>query len=391
MIRTVKIQNFRSFSSQEVELKPLTLLVGPNGAGKTNFLNALALVGQLARRSVEEAFGTGPRAFEQVLFRGAPVDSSILLAVTLDELELTEGRDCARYSVGLRRTSPEAPYEITSEQLDIWSTDTPENVETVFATDDKRKVRFDGQSFATTRNSLLFMFRGNERFPDIGTVARGLSRQRSYRIDPWVAGRPCEDLDTNDLGHDGRNLPSVLHSLRSMQPEAFEAVEESLRRALPEFRRLTLPVIGQQQRALGIIEAPFESPFTARELSDGTMIMIAFLTLANLDSAPSLIAIEEIERGLNPTRVAQLIDTFRGLTEEDPDHPEPMPRQVIITTHAPFVLDRFADAPEDVLVVHREEGVSRIMPLIELPNAKQQLRESVHPARDAWYSEVLGV
>lgn len=43
-LRRVRLRNFRSIASCDVELGPLTVLVGPNGSGKSNFLDALRFV-----------------------------------------------------------------------------------------------------------------------------------------------------------------------------------------------------------------------------------------------------------------------------------------------------------------------------------------------------------
>lgn len=42
-IRTVKIENYRSFKNFEIKLSPLSLIIGENEAGKTNLFDALAL------------------------------------------------------------------------------------------------------------------------------------------------------------------------------------------------------------------------------------------------------------------------------------------------------------------------------------------------------------
>ncbi|MBN8573870.1 MAG: AAA family ATPase [Candidatus Kapabacteria bacterium] len=43
-IYKLKIQNYRNFSSLELELKPFTLIIGENNIGKTNLLNAIGLI-----------------------------------------------------------------------------------------------------------------------------------------------------------------------------------------------------------------------------------------------------------------------------------------------------------------------------------------------------------
>jgi predicted ATPase len=394
MIRKLKIENYRSLESVELNLNRLNLLVGPNNSGKSNLLNALAFLGQLSRGSINDSFGAGPRAFEQILYRDAPIDSSIGVSVELEGLELESGCDSARYSVAVRRTSPEAPFEVTDESLVLWdSEDDSEEEVVVFETDDRRKARFDGQTFGSTRDTLLFQFRGSTRHPEIGQVARALSRQRAYRFDPWVAGTPCDDVETRDLGHDGRNLPAVLFTLRASAKERFDAIEERLAHLLPSFQRLTLPVIGNRSRALGMIEQAFDSPFTARELSDGVLLTIALVTLAHLETAPSIIGIEEPEQGLHPERLRHMMDLFQtmaeGVTEEEAEEgelPAP-PRQIILTSHSPTMLEQFREFPESIFVARRDGGRSIIKPLTDYPDMEKRLAKA---KISDWHADILG-
>ena len=44
IIRNLTIENYRNFTSFEMELKKFTLIIGENNIGKTNLLNALGLI-----------------------------------------------------------------------------------------------------------------------------------------------------------------------------------------------------------------------------------------------------------------------------------------------------------------------------------------------------------
>jgi len=45
----IKIRNFKSIDSAEIDLVPLTLLLGPPASGKSNLLDALAFIGYFNR------------------------------------------------------------------------------------------------------------------------------------------------------------------------------------------------------------------------------------------------------------------------------------------------------------------------------------------------------
>lgn len=56
LIKSVRVQNFRSIKEATLECEPLTILVGPNGAGKSSFLNALELFYSSSARYTEDDF-----------------------------------------------------------------------------------------------------------------------------------------------------------------------------------------------------------------------------------------------------------------------------------------------------------------------------------------------
>jgi predicted ATPase len=51
----VRLRNFRSIATADVELGSLLFLVGPNGSGKSNFLDALRLVSESLHTSLDGA------------------------------------------------------------------------------------------------------------------------------------------------------------------------------------------------------------------------------------------------------------------------------------------------------------------------------------------------
>lgn len=44
MVTKLAIQGYKLIRNQEVELKPLNILIGGNGIGKTNFISAFSLM-----------------------------------------------------------------------------------------------------------------------------------------------------------------------------------------------------------------------------------------------------------------------------------------------------------------------------------------------------------
>ena len=80
-LRSLKLTNFLSFgpASQEIELKPLNVLIGPNASGKSNFIEAIELL-HATPTNLAEAIRIGGTA-EEWLWKGAsPAQPAIITA-----------------------------------------------------------------------------------------------------------------------------------------------------------------------------------------------------------------------------------------------------------------------------------------------------------------------
>ena len=81
-------------------------------------------------------------------------------------------------------------------------------------------------------------------------------------------------------------------------------------------------------------------------LSEGTRRITALFALLESTPPPSLIAVEEIENGLDPWTLQFIL---RALREAAADGV-----QILLTTHSPYLLDQVD--PDEVIYVSREKG-----------------------------------
>jgi len=77
-ISRVRLQNYKSISSCDVSLSPLTILVGPNGSGKSNFLDALAFLNRAIATTPAEAIDERGGLYE--ILRRVPEQTESFIA-----------------------------------------------------------------------------------------------------------------------------------------------------------------------------------------------------------------------------------------------------------------------------------------------------------------------
>ena len=338
-IRRLKIENFKSIDSLEVEgLAPFSVFAGANGSGKSNFFDALDFVSLFVRGGVEIALREhGGFANIHSKKREEAEPKMFSFELECDLLENQEESPTAfRYS------------------LNITDLDSGPEIEEYSYANEEELIKRTGSKFAHYENY------DNQRiewslvgeYPAIHSalwhsqdhpLTKFLRNLHVYRIDPTGAKEPDKsDFDSTQLESKGNNLASVLHRLEENQ---------AIREEIMDWMEMIVPGIEkiqtEQQRlesrtALRFKEEGTESPFPAHLVSDGTMYALCLLVaVLDVPSGCGMTLIEEPERGLHPKAIYELIDLMRQ--QASPENP------IWLTTHSESVV-RVLKLSELVLV-----------------------------------------
>ena len=147
------------------------------------------------------------------------------------------------------------------------------------------------------------------------------------------------------LSQTGDNLANVVRHLHDQHPERLEKIFEILRRRVPRIERVEAEVLADSRLLLRFKDAPFSTPVLSRFASDGTLKMLAYLTLLHDPAPPKLIGVEEPENFLHPRLLPELAEECRTACERT---------QLLVTTHSPFFLDELR--PKEVRVLWRDDA-----------------------------------
>jgi predicted ATPase len=124
------------------------------------------------------------------------------------------------------------------------------------------------------------------------------------------------------------------------------------------------------------------------QVSDGTLLLLAFMLLPYQSPTPDLIAIEEPERGLHPFLMGELMTALRQLAHGT-DGRRPM--QILLATHSAGLLE-FVE-PKEVRFLHRSkdtgETLVRTAPTGD-PTWLTVLKAYDNSLGDIWLSGGLG-
>ena len=102
----------------------------------------------------------------------------------------------------------------------------------------------------------------------------------------------------------------------------------------------------------------------AHHASQGTLVVLALLTVLHGPNRPSVILLDDFDQSLHPRAQMELVRMIKELLVLD----EFKDTQIIATTHSPYVLDEVS--PSDVIAFAvRDDGTVAAKPLSEHPDA----------------------
>ncbi len=326
MIESVQFKNFRVLHNATLPLGRFTLIVGPNGSGKST-----ALQGLQASKNV------GNYNFHLLSTHGASAD---VVEVVLN-----------------------------------WGAPNPEVVtRTRWFPNGDRNQDYSGPGGVSEEQRM--------------TLQRKLERIRVYSLDAKEIAAPVQISPGAELQQNGSQLASVLDNIQGQEPERFDALNNALGQIMPEFDRILLETASVGQKAFALRTRKGHHKVEARDISHGAILALAILTLAYLPVPPSVVCLEEPDRGIHPRLLREVQNVLYRLSYPESYGENRDPVQVIATTHSPFLLDLYRDHPEEVVIAEKTEHGGRFDRLSDQPDLDEILRDS--HLGEIWYTGILG-
>jgi predicted ATPase len=346
MIEKFTAKSFKSLTDVSIELGRINVFVGANGSGKSNLLEALGVLAAASTGRVddgrlkEHGVRPGLPRLYKASFRGERASTEIRFKA--------EGNGTS-YEVGLF-----APMD---ERSPIW--------------------RYHTELFKVGRKKLVGRsHHSHDRYnPEAGLAAlKVVESEPGSRAATFLAGlqglgiySPATDFlrgiipDPSQrvpVGLRGGSLPEAVRGLQSsfvrrMQSANSEEEREELREAQEQI--LELIDWADRYTAVALDRAPqaksvpssrtvllFRDRFMAEnrntlsgyDASEGALFVLFNAVMALHPAAPSLVAIDNADHGLNPRLARRLMERMcRWTLDLSKD------RQLLLTTHNPLVLD----------------------------------------------------
>lgn len=318
-LSAITIQNYRSVRSLSLPVEQLSVFVGANGVGKTNLYKALALLRSAADGTITRAIAE-EGGLESVLWAGPRSDRKpmrLVLKAQFDELEygVEVGLPHSyEVEIGLRQPT-EAAFTleplVKEERLivrqgrrDVVMMERKGPLVTLRNDNGERE---NHKNAVLPSETALSAFRDGARYPELEAVRREMLEWRLYHDFRTDAGspirQPCHAIATPTLSPDGRDLAAVLATLAIIREDTAD-IDAAIEDAFPGARLEAGDEGSWCRMHLAFPDMP--RPFSAVELSDGTLKYLCLLGALMGYRLPPLIALNEPEASLHPSLLPPL-------------------------------------------------------------------------------------
>lgn len=209
---------------------------------------------------------------------------------------------------------------------------------------------------------------------------------RHLELKPGAMRRPNRVAPATALAQDGSNLTNVVETLgRRRQGQ----LSERLCELVPLFQDVDVRPVGNGEKQLRFQDRWDESVwYTPEQVSDGTMLLLALLTLGFVDDSPDLVTIESPEQALHPFLIEAVVTMLRDLAE---GRLAEKATQVVVATHSAQLLEFVK--PSEVRFVSRDlrtgETSVRAAP-VDTKDFERAWREYDESLGELWLSGSLG-
>ncbi len=360
MLKRLKIKNFKSLEDVEIKFdKKFYAIIGCNNSGKTNLIDAIDFISHLAKNlhlfNILEKMG----GFDRILYFGA------MRKIISFELEIESENGIYLYNIEFSDKSILQERLILNNELQL------ENLgEGKVRTYDNVENSFKKYSLSS-KNTALNQLWDYERYKQLREFASILNKFKIYRLIPTMMREPTPAKRKFDPETYGEKIIQVFHSILSEDPQAYDEIVEIMKTTFNEIQNVYSTIDERGLTNIEILESNFNKKFDIKQISDGTLRFLAYLSIIHLQKKFKLLCFEEPELYLHPSLLNKLLDLIRNLHT-----------QVIITTHSPQILNLLE--PEDLIIVYKRDGSSIFEKLPTMLEVIKKLNEDGFLLGELW-------
>jgi predicted ATPase len=354
-----------------LELRNLNVLIGANGAGKSNLISFFKLFNHLMSKSLQQHIASTGFA-DAMLYYGSKRTPQI--AATLN-FSTPAGKNVYH----LRLVNAAQDTLIFADEAISFTRETSECQAALVSMG------------AGHRESLLLddepaLGMGISHFNQMTArvIKTIMQRWRVYHFHDTSSEAKIKKHsyinDNHYLRHDGGNLAAFLYQMQQKNEKHYRRIVNTIKSVIPFFGDFVLApsALNPEYIILNWREQGVDPDivFGPNQLSDGTIRLMALITLLLQPQLPELIIIDEPELGLHPYAISVLVALLKTVAHQT---------QIMVSTQSVTLVDQLD--PEHIIIVDREYDQSVFKRLNE-QEIESWLDE--YSLGELWEKNVLG-
>lgn len=389
MINKIEIKNFKSIVDLKMDLGRINVIIGANGCGKTNILESFAFASAASQKKLDNEYLLargiripGPQfvipAFEDLEeTESDKVTISIFEGVSIRDIEVKFNKDSKKWEDASIADVDRSIIELFNNLLDIYAKQKGLG-----------KIEYRDKDSDYVKGILIEILQKavSDKFPGFNPDMipklfdalykdnKSLPTFLIFTPDEIILREQNIESPIKPLGIHGEGLFSFLKEQMNNEKDLFGKLNEGLN-LLDWFDGLDVPKDLLSNEAKLLIGDRYLKEslhfFDQRSTNEGFLFLLFYLTLFNSKETPSFFAIDNIEASFNPKLCMHLIKLLIELAKEND-------KQVILTTHSPFVLDALdlSDEEQRLFVARRDiDGHTRLTRIKHKAERIQKLSE----------------
>lgn len=388
MIDSIEITGFKSHATQKVELGLVNVFIGPNGSGKSNLLEAVGLMGAAAWGLVED---------QALLYRGVRpgverlYKSGFKGTISPQKIDLFAQSNKASYKAGLYipAGSSDSSWAYKTESVYVGSTKisgySPRSTSRMPASRGKAALERQSWSAKSPAADLLDQLSGYCIYSPTTQTLRNLIQDPQNREPVGLSG--------------GRLAEAVQELIDGKHPLAKEVFNDifgmigwassfgaKMPGQIPLSRSVSASgyILGFKDKYL----REGQNWLSGYDASEGALYLLFTAVLLLHPKSPRFFAIDNADHGLNPRLARRLFECICDWTLA-----AEQPRQILLTTHNPLVLDGLKLQDENIrlFTVDRDTKGRSIVKRVTVDEKLLKLaKEKDLPLSRLWVMGLLG-
>lgn len=373
MITQLCISGFKSLNKFSIKFnKGLNVLIGPNGSGKTNICQSIGLISAVAENNLADYIlflGGAEAVFSKCKgIKEKNIKVECLGVVTIPGRNKKKEQSNLKYEYSFS-ISLKDKLMLENERLKIKIQEGENYIQLLEAMSlkDKKgkktgKIKIKNKQLLGPTSLSMGPKSKNEIQPEYFLynnilefvasflfygyrVMRDLTDSKVFNIDPYLAKKPSNILETTKMLSSGSFLSNAIHEMhKSNEKKAISKIEQILSKIYPRFEKLIPETFNQSLTRTFSIEDSLGIKCAAQGLSDGTIKLIGLLVgIFTQRSATSVV--EEPENYLHPWACQTLIEYLRDYFEK---------RVCLMTTHSETILN--CTKPAEIIIINNING-----------------------------------